>query len=186
MYPRRMTLEDRRREALIKKVVSARSEFETRQDAVESARDDYHTAVRALHDAGMSIRHIAAELGLSHQRVHQIVSPTTETKGSRWKKAAGAASAFILVAGGLGIYLTSLPDDRRPTPSASAEKSVVQVPNIVGMKHAKATLMLTAAGLEVVLEETKNAKSGVVVEQSPQPGYEIEKGSAVLLMIGTL
>jgi ClpX C4-type zinc finger len=37
------------------------------------ARADFHHAVRRLHLAGGSLREIADALGLSHQRVHQIV-----------------------------------------------------------------------------------------------------------------
>ena len=44
------------------------------------ARADFHRAVRRLHLHGSSLRELAAELGLSHQRVHQIVE---EAGGSR-------------------------------------------------------------------------------------------------------
>ncbi|MGH3072312.1 MAG: Clp protease N-terminal domain-containing protein [Gaiellaceae bacterium] len=39
----------------------------------ERAQADLHHAIRRLHAAGGSLREIADELGLSHQRVHQIV-----------------------------------------------------------------------------------------------------------------
>jgi len=38
------------------------------------AKADYHTAVRRLHLGGGSLREVAQALGLSHQRVQQIVS----------------------------------------------------------------------------------------------------------------
>ena len=44
------------------------------------ARAEFHRAVRRLHLRGSSLREIAASLGLSHQRVHQIVE---EAGGSR-------------------------------------------------------------------------------------------------------
>jgi ClpX C4-type zinc finger len=47
---------------------------------VEVARADFHRAVRRLHLHGSSLRELAAGLGLSHQRVHQIVE---EAGGSR-------------------------------------------------------------------------------------------------------
>jgi ClpX C4-type zinc finger len=47
---------------------------------VEVARADFHLAVRRLHLHGSSLRELAANLGLSHQRVHQIVE---EAGGSR-------------------------------------------------------------------------------------------------------
>ena len=43
------------------------------QHDVERARADYGHLVRRLHAAGGSLREIADALGLSHQRVHQIV-----------------------------------------------------------------------------------------------------------------
>jgi hypothetical protein len=47
---------------------------------VEVARAEFHRAVRRLHLHGSSLRELAANLGLSHQRVHQIVE---EAGGSR-------------------------------------------------------------------------------------------------------
>jgi hypothetical protein len=43
------------------------------QHEEERARADYQHAIRRLHAKGGSLREIADELGLSHQRVHQIV-----------------------------------------------------------------------------------------------------------------
>jgi Clp amino terminal domain, pathogenicity island component len=43
------------------------------QHGEERARVDYQHAIRRLHAKGGSLREIADELGLSHQRVHQIV-----------------------------------------------------------------------------------------------------------------
>jgi ClpA/ClpB-like protein len=43
------------------------------QHQEERARVDYQHAIRRLHAKGGSLREIADELGLSHQRVHQIV-----------------------------------------------------------------------------------------------------------------
>jgi hypothetical protein len=56
-----------------------REAFETRdrvlelQHEVERARLDQHYAVRRLHAAGGSMREIAEALGLSHQRIHQMI-----------------------------------------------------------------------------------------------------------------
>lgn len=43
------------------------------QHTLESARADYSHAIRRLHAEGGSLREIAESLGLSHQRIHQIV-----------------------------------------------------------------------------------------------------------------
>jgi hypothetical protein len=47
------------------------------------ARADYHTMVRRLHLGGASLREIAEALGLSHQRVQQIVRGAG---GSWWQR----------------------------------------------------------------------------------------------------
>jgi hypothetical protein len=47
---------------------------------VEVARAEFYRVVRRLHLHGSSLRELAASLGLSHQRVHQIVE---EAGGSR-------------------------------------------------------------------------------------------------------
>src|SRR2546425_707069 len=47
------------------------------------ARGDYHTVVRRLHLGGGSLREIAQALGLSHQRVQQIVKGAG---GSWWQR----------------------------------------------------------------------------------------------------
>jgi hypothetical protein len=58
---------------------------------VEVARAEFHRAVRRLHLHGSSLRELAANLGLSHQRVHQIVE---EAGGSRrWVRVRGGHQA---------------------------------------------------------------------------------------------
>ncbi|MDQ4018274.1 MAG: hypothetical protein M3188_00380 [Actinomycetota bacterium] len=52
---------------------SARDRLLELQRDLEKARADYNHAVRRLQAAGGSLREIAENLGLSHQRVHQIV-----------------------------------------------------------------------------------------------------------------
>jgi hypothetical protein len=53
--------------------VEARDRLVDLQHEVERTRSDYHHAIRRLNAAGGSFREIADSLGLSHQRVHQIV-----------------------------------------------------------------------------------------------------------------
>ncbi len=48
----------------------------------DMARADFHRAVRRLHLHGSSLRELAAALGLSHQRVHQIVEAAGGSR--RW------------------------------------------------------------------------------------------------------
>jgi ribosome-binding protein aMBF1 (putative translation factor) len=56
--------------------------IEAEHDA-DVARADFHRAVRRLHLSGASLRQLASELKLSHQRIHQIVE---EAGGARrWR-----------------------------------------------------------------------------------------------------
>jgi transposase-like protein len=48
---------------------------------LESAKEDYHQSIRDLHINEMSLREIASQLNLSHQRVHQIV----ESSNPSWR-----------------------------------------------------------------------------------------------------
>lgn len=50
---------------------------------LQVAKAEYHAEVRRLHLAGASLREIAAALGISHQRVQQIVD---DAGGSWWTK----------------------------------------------------------------------------------------------------
>jgi hypothetical protein len=61
---------------LLQKAKADRDRLADLQHDVEQARSDYHHTIRRLHSAGASLREIAEELGLSHQRVHQIVDLT--------------------------------------------------------------------------------------------------------------
>ena len=56
------------------------------EHAADVARAEFNRAVRRLHLAGGSLREVAAALGLSHQRVHQIVEAAGGSR--RWRKGA--------------------------------------------------------------------------------------------------
>ncbi len=61
--------------------IEARDRLLDLQHSAEVARVDYHDTIRRLHAAGGSLREIAEALGLSHQRVHQIVEPVDGSAG---------------------------------------------------------------------------------------------------------
>jgi hypothetical protein len=54
-------------------VEAARTRLEVLEDQAYEARAAFHQAIRRLHAAGGSMREIATALGMSHQRVHQII-----------------------------------------------------------------------------------------------------------------
>ena len=60
-------------EAILGEAKEARDRLIAARREVDDARADYHHAVRRLHASGASMREIAEALGISHQRVHQIV-----------------------------------------------------------------------------------------------------------------
>lgn len=57
----------------------AAERFDAAERETDLARANYHHAVRRLHLAGASLRDVAEELGISHQRVQQIVQATGGT-----------------------------------------------------------------------------------------------------------
>jgi len=64
-----MTLDD----SILTEAKGTRDQLLDLQHQADRARIDLHHAIRRLHAAGGSLREIAEALGLSHQRVHQIV-----------------------------------------------------------------------------------------------------------------
>ncbi len=88
-----------------------RDDYEAALDGAARLRDDYHRELVKLHRSGMSLREIAEALGISHQRVHQIVSPRDEETIRPKRKAAGAvvASAIVvcLIAAGAALFIRS-------------------------------------------------------------------------------
>ena len=60
-------------EAVLAEVEEARQQLEALEDETFRARAAFNQAVQRLHRAGASLREIATALGMSHQRVHQII-----------------------------------------------------------------------------------------------------------------
>jgi hypothetical protein len=60
-------------EDVLRDVEAARDTLESLEDAAYDARATLHQAIRRLHATGGSMREIATALGMSHQRVHQII-----------------------------------------------------------------------------------------------------------------
>jgi hypothetical protein len=75
-----------------------REQYEAATDEAEARRAAYHRAVQKLHMSGVPLREIAEALGLSHQRVHQIVGGAPR-EGGRSRRAKGILAAIVLAAG---------------------------------------------------------------------------------------
>lgn len=78
-YPEPMALDD----GLLRQAREAATTLADAQRQAELAKDGYHQAIRRLHLTGASMREIAEALGLSHQRVHQIIEASGGSAG--WK-----------------------------------------------------------------------------------------------------
>jgi hypothetical protein len=68
---------------LLSKARTAAAHLAESEQQTTLARAEYHTALRRLHLGGASFREIAETLGLSHQRVQQIVE---DAGGSWWRR----------------------------------------------------------------------------------------------------
>jgi hypothetical protein len=69
---------------LLEKARNAGASLEAAERAALLARAEYHAAIRRLHLSGVPLRDLADALGLSHQRVQQIVD---KAGGSWWSRA---------------------------------------------------------------------------------------------------
>jgi hypothetical protein len=58
---------------LLTEASAAASRVTELEDQLEGARAEYRRTVRRLHLAGASMREVAEALGISHQRIHQII-----------------------------------------------------------------------------------------------------------------
>ena len=70
-------------ETLLKQARAAARALADAEQVVLTTRADYRTAVRRVHLAGGTLREIAEALGLSHQRIQQIVDGSG---GSWWRR----------------------------------------------------------------------------------------------------
>ncbi|MDQ3709800.1 MAG: hypothetical protein M3387_10955 [Actinomycetota bacterium] len=108
------------RETLLRRTQQARAAFEARQDEVDEAKREYHQRVRELVAAGMSLREVAAALGLSHQRIHQIVGQAPGVTKPRRRETTAAGTATLLVILAVLATVSGMPTPWSPVPGADA------------------------------------------------------------------
>ncbi len=128
-------------------VLELREEYEAALDEAEAKRAAYHRAVVKLHLSGLPLRDIAEGLGISHQRVHQIVTgepQRTKRRGGRLARGV-VAGLMLLAASGVGLVagLNVDHETQRVPPGLAA------VPNVVGLRLDQAVAAL--AGSDVCL-----------------------------------
>jgi eukaryotic-like serine/threonine-protein kinase len=75
------------------------------------------------------------------------------------------------------------------TITVSTGRPQVEIPDVVGMSEERASSRLSAVGLTPVTQErpvTDPAQDGVVIEQRPGAGTEVDEGREVVIVIGVL
>jgi hypothetical protein len=165
----------------VEHVKKLREEYERALDAAESRRSAYHEAVLELYQGGTPLREIAKELGLSHQRVHQIVSGEPPRR-SKLPRAAGGAAAIVLILAaatfGALRLVHALPFGRATAPSR------VSVPDVVNEPAAVAMRRVTDAGLRVRVfyRHTTTAPDRVYLQRGAA-GKHVARGSLVILFV---
>lgn len=166
-------------ETLFHDALVARDTFAAQQEEAERGRLAYYQAVRRLHASGASMRDIAEALGVSHQRVHQIVNG-----GGQMARTASARNLLQRLIHGSGN--TCEPGRKRRGPDgdpldrfyvdaraalarAQYEARAFGHPYIgtehllLGLlrtEHGVAAHLLTVLGIEV--EQTRRAVAGLV------------------------
>jgi serine/threonine-protein kinase len=73
------------------------------------------------------------------------------------------------------------------TITVSTGREQVDVPSVTGISAADASGILRRAGLNVVQRDrlvTDPSQDGIVVEQRPPPGVEVDEGSGVIVVVG--
>jgi eukaryotic-like serine/threonine-protein kinase len=84
---------------------------------------------------------------------------------------------------------TELTRGETVTITVSTGRPQVDVPDVIGMNERSASSRLRSAGLEPVTQErtvTDPAQDGVVVEQRPGAGTQVDRGRQVVIVIGVL
>jgi eukaryotic-like serine/threonine-protein kinase len=75
------------------------------------------------------------------------------------------------------------------TITVSTGRPKIDVPDVVGLSEERATAQLSGAGLTPVRQErtvTDPAQDGVVIEQRPGGGAEVDQGRQVVIVVGVL
>ena len=105
--------------------------------------------------------------------------PPEEKKKSATGWIVAAFVVILLVIGGLVAYAVTQKDDE--------DKTLVNVPAVVGMRAAQASDELHTAGLSPSTQNEPNDEfaEGIVFSQAPVPGGQARKNSVVIIKVST-
>lgn len=139
-------------EGLLREARAARDRLVEAQHNVEVARVEYHHAIRRLHTSGGSMREIAHALGLSHQRVHQIIDegakPTAAKKPTLLKRLTGGATKECMTPQNRpgGQMFDRMSPDAREAMVLAQDEACFLHHNYIGTEHILLGLLGTDLG----------------------------------------
>ena len=120
--------------------------------------------------------------------------PTERSGSGPWGWIAAILGLLVIVASGILLFLLfsgmgepspSPSSSTSPSPSATAE--LVETPDLVGFREARAERVATEAGFELEKreQEAEPEQVGRVIDQLPQAGTEVAIGTTLAVTIGT-
>jgi transcriptional regulator with XRE-family HTH domain len=150
-------------------VKKLREEYERALDAAESRRTAYHEAVLDLYQAGTPLREIAKELGLSHQRVHQIVSGEPPRRRKLPRAAGGIGAALVLVAATFGaLRIAHAPPFLQAVPAGQEAAACLRGHGWSVAQHSSGVIVATHGFYRLVYQPSR--RTGPIV-QTGWSGY---------------
>lgn len=132
---------------------AARDRLAQAEDAAEELRIAYYQAIRRVHATGASMREIAEVLGLSHQRVHQIVNgggdmPISTRKKTLLRRLMGRDSEGCDQGHEFsGQHLDRLSTDARDAMSFAEDEARALKHDYLGTEHVLLGLIRAEGGL---------------------------------------
>jgi hypothetical protein len=171
----------------VEEVRRLRDEYEGALDEAESKRAEYHRAIKKMHLAGVPLRDIAEQLGISHQRVHQIVTgESPQPKRKRAKTIGGVAVLILVVAASVGgAFAYTRRGPFTPIPRGPLASNVIQMPRVTGLSVVDAQRLLAQNDIcvkQITASGTGEAADDVAA-QSPAGGALITKGADVSIEV---
>jgi hypothetical protein len=147
-------------ETILDQALAARERLGELQEETERGRTEFHQAIRRLHAAGASMRDVAEALGLSHQRVHQIVNGGGEmaTPARRRtllnrlvRRSRTTCEPGLEGTGPAGLPLDGFYVDAREAMSLAQDEARALDHDYLGTEHLLLGLLRTEHGLAVRL-----------------------------------